>query len=187
MVVTRRHQRHVGAQNKSGKSLENLTLLLCKTWAIICYCFVYQHGHLISWLKTIYTQEGCTEIESEHQLSNGSLTGLFSLFILSHFTWILELSTKWYQYSLKEMKIWLSFKTGCSQCIVCPTRKIETRKNHYPHPLRCRSPLLPAAPLRTNLHGSNFVIKKYRWLRNFIFLVGWGCWRNLKWLQASGE
>ena len=28
--------------------------------------------------------------ESEHQVSNGNLIGLFSLFILSHFTQILE-------------------------------------------------------------------------------------------------
>ena len=32
--------------------------------------------------------------ESEHQVSNGSLIGLFSLFILSPFTRILELRTK---------------------------------------------------------------------------------------------
>ena len=156
----------------------NLLLFCVSTWP----SYLVTENHLYT--RRVYRHQ---EIESEHHLSNGSLTGLFSLFILSHFTWILELSTKWYQYSLKEMKIWLSFKTGCSQCIVCPTRKIESWKNHYPHPLRCWSPLLPAAPLRTNLHGPNFVIKKYLWPRNFIFLVGWGCWRNLKWLQASGE
>ena len=38
------------------KSFGNLTLLLCKTWAIICYCFVHQHDYLITWLKTIYRQ-----------------------------------------------------------------------------------------------------------------------------------
>ena len=32
--------------------------------------------------------------ESEHQVSNGSLIGLFSLFLLSSFTRILELRTK---------------------------------------------------------------------------------------------
>ena len=36
------------------KSFGNLTLLLCKIRAIICYCFVHQHGRLITWLKTIY-------------------------------------------------------------------------------------------------------------------------------------
>ena len=36
------------------KSFGNLTLLLCKIRAIICYCFVHQHGRLITWLQTIY-------------------------------------------------------------------------------------------------------------------------------------
>ena len=36
------------------KSFGNLTLLLCKIRAIICYCFVHQHGRLITWLKTLY-------------------------------------------------------------------------------------------------------------------------------------
>ena len=36
----------------------NLTLSLCKTRAIICYCFVRQHGGLITWLKTIYCSDG---------------------------------------------------------------------------------------------------------------------------------
>ena len=39
--------------------------------------------------------------QSENQVSNGSLMGLFSLFILSPFTRILELSTKSYQCSRK--------------------------------------------------------------------------------------
>ena len=30
----------------------NLILLLCKTWATFCHCFVHQHGHLITWVKT---------------------------------------------------------------------------------------------------------------------------------------
>ena len=38
------------------KSFGNLTLLLCKIRAIICYCFVHQHGRLITWLQTIYTK-----------------------------------------------------------------------------------------------------------------------------------
>ena len=38
------------------KSFGNLTLLLCKIRAIICYCFVHQHGRLITWLQTIYWQ-----------------------------------------------------------------------------------------------------------------------------------
>ena len=41
-------------ERKRKKSFGNLTLLLCKTWAIICYCFVHQHGRLITWLNTIY-------------------------------------------------------------------------------------------------------------------------------------
>ena len=39
------------------KSFGNLTLLLCKIRAIICYCFVHQHGRLITWLKTIYRNQ----------------------------------------------------------------------------------------------------------------------------------
>ena len=35
------------------KSFGNFTISLCKTWAIICYCFVHQLGRLIMWLKTI--------------------------------------------------------------------------------------------------------------------------------------
>ena len=38
------------------KSFGNLTLLLCKIRAIICYCFVHQHGRLITWLQTIYSE-----------------------------------------------------------------------------------------------------------------------------------
>ena len=39
------------------KSFGNLNLLLCKIRAIICYCFVHQHGRLITWLKTINKKE----------------------------------------------------------------------------------------------------------------------------------
>ena len=35
------------------KFLGNVTLLLCKRWAIICYCFEHQHGRLVTWLKTM--------------------------------------------------------------------------------------------------------------------------------------
>ena len=38
---------------KEKKVFGNLTLFLYKTWAIICYCFLHQHGRLIMWLKTI--------------------------------------------------------------------------------------------------------------------------------------
>ena len=52
--------------------------------------------------------------ESEHQVSNGSLIGLFSLFILSHFTRILNLVPHNNTIRVKETKIWLPFKTWCS-------------------------------------------------------------------------
>ena len=29
-----------------------MILLLCKTWATFCHCFVHQHGRLITWVKT---------------------------------------------------------------------------------------------------------------------------------------
>ena len=38
------------------KSFENLMLLLCKTWATFCHCFVHQHGRLITWAKPNYKQ-----------------------------------------------------------------------------------------------------------------------------------
>ena len=41
-------------EQKRKTSFGNLTLLLCKTLAIIWDCFVHQHGHLITWLKTTY-------------------------------------------------------------------------------------------------------------------------------------
>ena len=44
------------------KSFGNLTLLLCKIRAIICYCFVHQHGRLITWLQTIY----CVQTATSH-------------------------------------------------------------------------------------------------------------------------
>ena len=47
------HGGQVGAQNNSEKkSFGNLILLLCKTWATFCHCFVHQHGRLITWVKT---------------------------------------------------------------------------------------------------------------------------------------
>ena len=58
------------------KSFGNLTLLLCKIRAIICYCFVHQHGRLITWLQTIYT---------------------FSMIACQHFT-------KWNVVKYREMK-----------------------------------------------------------------------------------
>ena len=33
-------------------SFGNLTLLLCKTCGVIFYCFVHQHGRLITWMQT---------------------------------------------------------------------------------------------------------------------------------------
>ena len=51
-VLTWRHGGHVGVQNNSEKSFGNLILLLCKTWATFCHCFVDQHGRLITWVKT---------------------------------------------------------------------------------------------------------------------------------------
>ena len=33
------------------KSFGNLVLLLCKTWATFCHCFVHQHGRLITWVQ----------------------------------------------------------------------------------------------------------------------------------------
>lgn len=35
-------------------SFGNLTLLLCKTCSIFCYCSVYQHSRLITCVKTLY-------------------------------------------------------------------------------------------------------------------------------------
>ena len=34
------------------KSFGNLILLLCKTWATFCHCFLHQHGRFITWVKT---------------------------------------------------------------------------------------------------------------------------------------
>lgn len=31
-----------------------MTPLSCKTWAIICDCFVHQHGRLMTWLESTY-------------------------------------------------------------------------------------------------------------------------------------
>ena len=62
----------------------NLLLFCVSTWP----SYLVTENHLYT--RRVYRHQ---EIESEHQLSNGSLTGLFSLFILSHFTWILELDT----------------------------------------------------------------------------------------------
>ena len=42
----------VGVQKNAVKCLGNLTLLLCTTYGAIFYCFVYQHGHLITWMQT---------------------------------------------------------------------------------------------------------------------------------------
>ena len=36
----------------SKMSFGNLTLLLCKTCGTIFYCFVHQHGRLITWMQT---------------------------------------------------------------------------------------------------------------------------------------
>ena len=56
MVFSRCHSSHVGAQNNGEKkSFGNLALWYCKTWGIICCCFVHQHGRLVTWLKTIYS------------------------------------------------------------------------------------------------------------------------------------
>ena len=52
--------------------------------------------------------------ESEHQVSNGSLIGLFSLLILSPFTQILNIVPNNNIIRVKETKIWLPFKTWCS-------------------------------------------------------------------------
>ena len=35
----------------SKMSIGNLTLFLCKTCGVIFYCFVHQHGRLITWLQ----------------------------------------------------------------------------------------------------------------------------------------
>ena len=52
-VFTWRYGGHVGVQNNSEKSyFGNLSLLLCKTWAKFCHCFVLQHGRHITWVKT---------------------------------------------------------------------------------------------------------------------------------------
>ena len=48
-----RHGGHVDVQNNSEKKyFGNFILLLCKTWATFCHCFVLQHGRLITWVKT---------------------------------------------------------------------------------------------------------------------------------------
>ena len=50
---TWRHGGHVSVHNNSEKkSFGSLILLLCKTWATFCNCFVHQHGRLITWVKT---------------------------------------------------------------------------------------------------------------------------------------
>ena len=41
------------------KSFGNLTLLLCKIRAIICYCFVHQHGRLITLYSYFYPVLQC--------------------------------------------------------------------------------------------------------------------------------
>ena len=50
---TWRHGRHVGELNNSEFFFffENLYLLLCKPRAIICFCFVHQHGRQITWVQ----------------------------------------------------------------------------------------------------------------------------------------
>ena len=53
-----------------------MTLLLCKTWAFISYCFVHQHGRLITWLKTIYWQAELVHREERYTFT--SVTKLFS-------------------------------------------------------------------------------------------------------------
>ena len=40
--------KHLGRKNNSDKGSWNLTLLLGKTWATICYCFDHQHSRLIT-------------------------------------------------------------------------------------------------------------------------------------------
>ena len=48
-----RHSGHVGVQNNALKCLfGNLSLLLCQTCGAIFYCFVRQHGCLITWMQT---------------------------------------------------------------------------------------------------------------------------------------
>ena len=56
-------------------SFWNLTLLLCKTCSIFCYCFVYQHGRLITCVKTLY----CLFVfhDSLFNLASKSLLSLF--------------------------------------------------------------------------------------------------------------
>ena len=56
-------------------SFGNLTLLLCKTYAIFCYCFVNQHGRLITCVKTLY----CLFVfhDSLFNLASKSLLSLF--------------------------------------------------------------------------------------------------------------
>ena len=52
--ITHRNSSCWCTEQKRKRSFGYLTLLLCKTWDIICYCFVQQHGSLITWLKIIY-------------------------------------------------------------------------------------------------------------------------------------
>ena len=39
-------------EQERKKYFGNLILLLCKTWATFCHCFVLQHGRLFTWVKT---------------------------------------------------------------------------------------------------------------------------------------
>ena len=48
-----RHGGHIGVQNNSENFFGggNLILLLCKTGATFCHCFVHQHGCHVTWVK----------------------------------------------------------------------------------------------------------------------------------------
>ena len=68
----------------------------------VCFCFVCVYRHQEFQFPLLDAAHCGTE--SEHQVSNGSLIGLFSLFVFSPFTRMLELCTKSYQCSRKEDK-----------------------------------------------------------------------------------